>query len=119
MYDAHNLIIDSENNRFKTYVKFLGFKVGEWKELPQFTFIAITKVRFSKTVSSPKLMGNQSCTSNFSDYKFCVFLCIDSRKKYLVFKGEYQKATIVADEISSYLKIPISDFTDKESLDSI
>ncbi|MCB9335573.1 MAG: hypothetical protein H6586_05450 [Flavobacteriales bacterium] len=115
MYDAHNLIIDSENNRFKTYVKFLGFKVGEWKELPQFTFIAITKVRFSKTVSSPKLMGNQNCTSNFSDYKFCVFLCIDSRKKYLVFKGDYEDAIKVASSLKDYLKISVEDFVKLES----
>jgi hypothetical protein len=111
MLEGKGYFLDKESNRFKPYNKLLFFKVGDWEKLPKPNYVALTKVKFSKTVSTPKLMGNQSCTSDFSDFKCCVFLCEDKRIKKLIFKGEYQNALIQANLIKEYLNIDIVDYT--------
>lgn len=85
--------------------------MGEWKPLPNLNYIALTKVKFAKTVSSPKLMGNKSCTSNFSDYKFCLFLCEDAKKKVFVFKGDYEETQYLANQVAAYLDLKVVDYT--------
>lgn len=111
MFKSNKLWVDKENNRFRIVNKFLGLKFGEWQKLPVRNFVGITKVKFSKTVGSPKLFGNNSCTSNFSDYKFCVFVCEDTRKKKMVFKGDYEVAMELAKQVAEYLELEITDFT--------
>lgn len=111
MLKTKKLWLDRENNRFRIIVSFFGFTVGEWKSLSDIQFIGITRVKFSKTVSSPKLSGNVSCTTNFSDYKYCVFLCESVRKKTLVFKGSYEESQELVKEVSGYLEMKIVDFT--------
>lgn len=111
MFKSKHLIIDQENNRYKKVVKFLGMNVGEWKPLPLTNYVAITRVKFSKTVSSPKLMGNQSCTSNFSDYKYCLFFCTDTKRKKLVYKGDMEEVMVLAKEVATYLKTDVVDYT--------
>lgn len=111
MLNLDSLIIDKENSRFKIYSKFLGFKLGEWQNYQEVNYVALTKVRFAKTVASPKLMGNQSCTSDFTDYKFCVFICKDNRIKHLVFKGDYDKALKLSAQVAEYFQVNIEDYT--------
>ena len=111
MFKSKHLIIDRAANRYKKVVKLLGLNVGEWKPLPSVNYLAITRVKFSKTVSSPKLMGNQSCTSNFSDYKYCLFLCVDSKRKQMVFKGEMQDVFNLAKDVEKYLEVETVDYT--------
>ena len=110
MLEGKGYFIDKETNRFKIYNKLLFFKVGDWEKLPKANYVAITKVKFSKTVSTPKLMGNQACTSDFSDYKCCVFVCEDNRIKQLIFKGEYDVALIQANLIKDYLSVDLIDY---------
>lgn len=111
MFKSKNLWLDKENNRFRIIVNVLGFKVGDWKDLTTIQFIAITKVKFSKTVSSPKLSGNASCTTNFSDYKYCIFLCESIKIRILVFKGDYGETQQLASQVSEYLGLKVVDYT--------
>ncbi len=111
MLEGNGFILDIEGSRLKVYNKILFFKVGDWEKLPTPNYIAVTKVKYSKTVSTPKLMGNQSCTSDFSSYKYCVFVCEDKRKKKLLFKGEYEEALAQASLLSDYLNTSIVDYT--------
>lgn len=111
MFKSKYLWIDKDRNRFRVINTIFGLRFGEWQELPLLQFVSITKVKFSKTVSSPKLHGNASCTSNFSDYKYCVFLCEDTRIKKLVFKGKHEEAINLAKEIADYLNLKMVDFT--------
>lgn len=111
MLKTKKLWLDKENNKFRIIVSVLGLKVGDWKSLADIQFIGLTRVKFSKTVSSPKLSGNTSCTTNFSDYKYCVFLCENVRKRTLVFKGSYEESQAFSKEISEYLGMKVVDFT--------
>lgn len=111
MFKSKYLWLDKEKNSFRVVVRFLGLNVGEWKPLPNLNYIALTKVKFAKTVSSPKLMGNKSCTSNFSDYKFCLFLCEDAKKKAFVFKGDYKETLQLANQVAEYLNLKVVDYT--------
>ncbi|MBE7441598.1 MAG: hypothetical protein KF732_01420 [Flavobacteriales bacterium] len=111
MFKSKYLWLDKEKNSFRVVVRFLGLNVGEWKPLPNLNYIALTKVKFAKTVSSPKLMGNKSCTSNFSDYKFCLFLCEDAKKKAFVFKGDYEETLQLANQVAAYLNLKVVDYT--------
>jgi len=111
MFKSKHLIIDKTAKRYKKAVKLLGLNVGEWKPLPSVNYLAITRVKFSKTVSSPKLMGNQACTSNFSDYKYCLFLCTDAKRKQMVFKGEMQDVFSLAENVAKYLEVETVDYT--------
>jgi hypothetical protein len=111
MFKSKYLWLDKEKNCFRVVVRFLGLNVGEWKPLPNLNYIALTKVKFAKTVSSPKLMGNKSCTSNFSDYKFCLFLCEDAKKKAFVFKGDYEETLQLANQVAAYLNLKVVDYT--------
>ncbi|MGB0881714.1 MAG: hypothetical protein ACPGSO_02095 [Vicingaceae bacterium] len=110
MLEGKGYFIDKESNRFKIYNKLLFFKVGDWEKLPQANYVAITKVKFAKTVPTPKLMGSQSCTTDFSSFKCCVFICEDKRIKQLIFKGEYEDALIQANLIKDYLDVEIIDY---------
>lgn len=111
MLTLRNLLIDKTGCKFKIYSKFLGFKLGEWTNFKDINYVAISKVRFARTVSSPKLNGNQSCTSDFTDFKFVVFICKDNRIKHLVFKGEYEEAMQVSNQVAEYLGVKIVDYT--------
>jgi hypothetical protein len=111
MLTLKNLLIDKEASKFKIYSKFLGFKLGEWTNFKEINYVAISKVRFARTVSSPKLNGNQSCTSDFTDFKFVVFICKDNRIKHLVFKGEFEDAMEVSTQVAEYLGVEIFDYT--------
>lgn len=111
MFESKYLLIDRPAGRYKKAIKLLGFNVGEWKVLPPTNYIAITKVKFSKTVSSPKLMGNKSGTSNFSDYKYCLFFCTDAQKKKLAYKGNIHEVMKLADEVAKYLEVEVVDYT--------
>ena len=111
MLELKNLLIDKENYKFKIYSKFIGFKLGEWTKFKDINYVAISKVRFARTVSSPKLNGNQSCTSDFTDFKFVVFICKDNRIKHVVFKGEYEEAMEVSTQVAEYLGVEVVDYT--------
>ena len=111
MLEGKGYFIDKANNRFKPYNKLFFFKVGDWENLPESKYIAITKVKFSKTVSTPKLMGNEACTSDFSSYKFCVFVCKDQSIKKLIFKGSREEVQNQAELIKHYLDLEIVDYT--------
>lgn len=115
MLQLENLIVDKEGKRFKIFSKFLGIKLGEWTQYQEANYIAITKVRFAKTVSSPKLMGNKSCTSDFTDFKFVVFICKDARVKQMIFKGDFEKAKTIAERVGEYLEIKTVDYTKDEN----
>ena len=52
MLKTKKLWLDKDNNRFRIIVSVLGFKVGDWKSLADIQFIGLTRVKFSKTVSS-------------------------------------------------------------------
>jgi len=110
MFEGKGYFIDKGTNQFKIYNKLLFFKVGDWEKLPKPNYIAITRVKFSKTVPTPKLMGNQACTSDFSSFKCCVFICEDKSKKQLIFKGEYDEALVQANLIKSYMSLNIIDY---------
>ncbi len=110
MLELANLIIDKEQGKFKIFSKFLGFKLGEWTNFKEINYVALSKVRFARTVSSPKLNGNQSCTSDFTDFKFVVFICKDSRIKHVVFKGGFEEAIAVSQEVSNYFNVDIVDY---------
>lgn len=112
MFKSKYLWLDKEKNSFRVVVRFLGLNVGEWKPLPTVQYIALTKVKFAKTVSSPKLIGNLSGTTNFSDYKFCLFLCEDVKKKVFVFKGDYEQTHQLANQVAEYLGLKVVDYTD-------
>lgn len=114
MFKSKYLFIDKIGSRYKKVIKLLGFNVGEWKVLPRTNYLAITKVRFSKTVNSPKLMGNKSCTSNFSDYKYCLFFCTDAQKKKLAYKGNRPEVMKLAEEVAKYLEIEVVDYTNSK-----
>lgn len=115
MLELKTLLVDKEEGKFKIYSKFLGFKLGEWNNFKEINYVAISKVRFARTVVSPKLNGNQKCTSDFTDFKFVVFICKDSRIKHLVFKGEYEDAKVVTKKVAEYLGLELVDYTkDKE-----
>jgi hypothetical protein len=111
MLTLKNLLIDKEEGKFKIYSNFLGFKLGEWTNFKEINYVAISKVRFARTVSSPKLNGNQNCTSDFTDFKFVVFICKDNRIKHLVFKGEFEDAMEVSNQVAEYLGVEIVDYT--------
>ncbi len=111
MLEGKGYFVDKETNKFKLYNKLLFFKVGDWENLPTPNYVAITKVKFSKTVSTPKLMGNQSCTSDFSSFKCCVFICEDNRVKKLLFKGKYDEALVQANLLKNYLNVEVVDYT--------
>lgn len=111
MLELKNLLVDKEQFKFKIYSKFLGIKLGEWTSFKEVNYVALTKVRFAKTVSSPKLNGNQSCTSDFTDFKYVVFICKDSRIKHLVFKGTYDEALQVGNEVANYLNVDLIDYS--------
>ena len=49
MFEGNGLLIDKENKRYKKYVSVLFFKVGDWKSLLGFKYIALTKVQGSQT----------------------------------------------------------------------
>lgn len=114
MFEEERILIDLNKNQYKVFTRLLGFKIGEWKQLPTVNFIAITKVKFSKTVSSPKLSGNQSCTSNFSDYKYCVFICESTRNKCLAYKGGRESAFKLAQNMAVYLKTEVINYTEQK-----
>ena len=112
MLEGKGYFIDKETNRFKIYNKLFFFKVGDWEKLPEANYVAITKVKFSKTVPTPKLMGSQLCTTDFSSFKCCVFVCEDKRNKKLIFKGEYQEAHSQANLIKGYLNVELIDYVE-------
>jgi hypothetical protein len=114
MLELKNLLIDKENYKFKIYSKFIGFKLGEWTKFKDINYVAISKVRFARTVNSPKLIGNKNCTSDFTDFKFVVFICKDSRIKHLVFKGEFEDAVEISKQVANYLGVELVDYTKEE-----
>ena len=61
------ILIDPASNRMKEYFSFLGFKTGEWQQLPKITQIKILKTtrEFTNTPNgiSPTLSGRFSVYS--------------------------------------------------------
>ncbi|GAB4260610.1 MAG: hypothetical protein Kow0079_17490 [Vicingaceae bacterium] len=110
MFEYKGVIIDKEQQQFKKYQKILFLKMGDWEKYSTPKFIAITKVKFTKTMPSNKLMGNEACTTDISEYKCCVFICSTTTKKSMVFKGKYNDAFDLAEKISAYLNVEIVNY---------
>jgi hypothetical protein len=105
MFQGYGLIIDKENKRFKTEVSFLG---GEWQSLRDFSFVATTARKGAATFRSIKTTGNSS-TVTFP--LFCVYLCVDKKRKVLVMKSENKKDAVeLAKGISEYLSIDLVNY---------
>lgn len=108
MFEGKGLIIDKENSRFKTYISFLGFKIGDWKPLRKFSFVATTQRKGAQTMNSSRTMGN-SATVTFP--LFCVYLCMDKNRKVLAFKSKNKQEVInLAKGVSEYLKIDLVNY---------
>lgn len=108
MFQGKGLLIDKQNQRFKKFVSFLGFKFGDWQPLRKFTFVATTQRKGTQTLNSARTMGNSS-TVTFP--LFCVYLCIDKNRKILVMKSKkQQEAKTLAKGVSDYLKIDWIDY---------
>lgn len=103
MFEAKGLIIDKEKQRFKTYISFLGFKFGDWQPLRKFTFVASSSRRGAATFRSIRTIGNSS-TVSFP--LFCIYLCLDKKRKVLIFKSQSKSDVIkVSKGVSEYLNI--------------
>ena len=103
MFEGKGLIIDKDKKRFKKYVSFLWFEVGEWKPLLKFSFVATSKVLGATNFFSSRSMGNSVTVK--SDL-YCVYICVDRKRKVLVRKtGNKKDAIELAKGISNYLNI--------------
>lgn len=103
MFKAKGLLVDKEKNRYKTYVSFLGIEFGEWKPLRKFSFVATTQRKGAATYRSIRTIGNSS-TVTFP--LFCIYLCLDKKRKTLVFKSKNKQETLNSAKIlSEYLNI--------------
>lgn len=112
MFEGKGLIIDKEKGRYKKYVSFLLFRVGEWKKLPTISFIAFTKVDGTQSMHSARTMGN---SVTFKVELYCVYLCIDLKRKILVLKSKNkQEALRLATDSAKYLNIDLSNFVKED-----
>lgn len=108
MFYGKGLIIDKEKNRYKKYVSVLFFKVGDWVPLPNISFIALTKVDGRQSMHSARTMGN---SVTFKVELFCVYLCVDSKRKILVCKkNNKQEALKLANGAANYLEVSLNNF---------
>jgi len=99
MFYGDGLIVDKEKNRYKKYVSVLFFKVGDWKPLPKISFIAISKVKGTQTMHAPRTM---SASVSLKVDMYCVYFCIDEKRKVLVRKTKNkQKALTLAKKSGS------------------
>ena len=111
MFESKGLIIDKEKKRFKKYVSFLFFKIGEWKPLRKFTFVAVTTVMGAQTLNNPSLPMMSVGSSTLKVRLFCVYLCVDRNRKILVMKSKVkQEALTLAQGISDYLNIDLVNY---------
>lgn len=103
MFKAKGLLVDKENNRYKTYVSFLGIEFGEWKPLRKFSFVATTQRKGAKNLVSPTALPINTTVGSLL---FCVYLCENKSRKALVMKSESKEDAIdLAKGISGYLNI--------------
>jgi hypothetical protein len=108
VFEGKGLFIDKQNNRYKKYVSVLFFKVGEWKKLPEITFVAITKVKGNQTMEG---RGGMATSATLKIDLFCVYLCIDQKRKILVKKTKKKnEAIILAKGAADYLKVSLSNY---------
>lgn len=111
MFEGKGIIIDKEKKRFKKYASFLFFKVGEWQPLRKFTFVAITTVMGAQTLNFPSLPMVSVGSSTLKVRLFCVYLCVDKKRKVLVMKSTLQQeAETLAKGISEYLSIDLVNY---------
>jgi hypothetical protein len=103
MFYGKGLIIDKDKKRYKKYISFLFFKVGEWESLSAFTFVAITTVMGSQTLNNPQTFV---ASSTLKVRMYGVYLCIDTKRKVQVMKTKNQQEAVkLAKGVSDYLKI--------------
>ena len=108
MFEGDGLIIDKEKKRYKKYVSFLFFKVGDWSPLLDFKFVALTKVQGSQSMHSSRTMG---ASVSLKVDLYCVYLCIDQTRKVLVKKTKDQnEALVLAKGAADYLSISLSNY---------
>lgn len=111
MFEGKGLLIDKEKKRFKKYVSFLFFKVGEWKPLRNFSFVAITTVMGAQTLNNPSLPQTSVASVTLKVRLYCVYLCIDKKRKVLVLKSKSkQEAETLAKDVSDYLNIDLVNY---------
>ena len=91
MFYGNGLNIDKEKNRYKKYVSVLFFEIGELKPLPNISFIALTKVLSTQNLINPQgVVASVSLTGKL----FCVFLCVNQKRKILVKKTKNKQEAL-------------------------
>ncbi len=108
MLKGKGFILDKENNRYKTYVSFLGIEFGEWKKLLNFKFVAITERQGTQKLNAPRTF---SASSTVKFPLFCIYLCIDKKRKILLYKSKGRsELETIAQKISKYLGIDLINY---------
>lgn len=108
MFHGEGLYIDKTTNRYKKYVSFLFFKIGDWKPLPKISFVALTKVLSIQNLNNPQgVVASVSLKGKL----YCVYLCVDSKRKILVCKTKNkQEALKLANGAANYLEVSLNNF---------
>lgn len=108
MFEGYGLLIDKDKKRYKKYPPFLFFKVGDWAPLLDFKFVAVTGVDGAQRFRSPQTFVN---TTTVKMKLFCVYLCIDKKRKVLVRKTKSkQEAITLAKGAAAYLNIDVVNY---------
>ena len=112
MFYGNGLIIDKDKNRYKKYVSVLFFKVGDWKPLLNFSFVALTMVQGAQTLRSAQTIG---ASVSFKVDFFRVYLCVDKNRKVLVKKTkDKEEALKLANGAADYLGVPLNNFVKED-----
>ena len=111
MYQDWNIKIDKKNSRYKKLYRVLGIPMSDgWQKLPDVQYVAITKVKMTKTNRSSQTIGNEA---SHGIERFVVYL-FGSKKNIRVEVCKVKslkQAKKVGRDMGNYLQKELIDYT--------
>ena len=112
-FSYQGIIIDTSNQRYMKYDRFLNFRIGGWKDLPVASYVTIVRINLSSRRTGPTPIVVPQDKKGARAFK--VNLVVEGRMRFLgICRGSLEKMTKEAIRLGEHLQLRVLDFTTHE-----
>ena len=105
--------IDTAQQRYKKYDRFVKFKLGRWEALPKPSYVTLVRIKLSNARSMASPMVTPEPGKRARSYK--VNLVVEGDKRFIaICRGPREKMTQEALKLGRALDIRVLDYTTHE-----
>ena len=107
------VIIDSENQKYMKYDRFLNVRIGKWESLSKPSYVTVVRINLSDRRIGPAPMVMPEDKKGAKAYK--VNLVVEGDERYVaVCRGPLEKMTSEALRLGEHLHVRVLDYSTHE-----